>query len=628
MPSVDTLRRPPGRPHGGAVPRSFDWTRTMYEEPSCQVVRRCGHRIRISLAVALAGARAALWYNTSHRWNISCTGGRGAGTTPDVGPRATVSSRVDRDLDLLCRPEMARMMSDRSAERPAAWGARARDAATQQLRRAWHGERHHPTRGKRSWISVSESLLRTTLLAVPIGVVAGLGSAAFYYAWLGATRFFLVDIVGIGYPLAGAPPGGVVVWPSSPLRILLLPAVMLLGGLVVGLIIDRGSWEVAGHGTDEAIRGFHSGGGRVRKRVPLLKLVASALTLGTGGSGGREGPAAQIGSGFGAWWAGLLNLSAKERRIALATGLGAGVGAIFRAPLGGAIYAAEVLYIQDFEPDVFVPSIVASVVSYSVFGLFFGFSTLFALPAAGVSWNVGQIPLYALLGLVCAVAGVGFIRLFRATERKMAGTGWPYRVRVPLGMGLAGGAMVATYFLLPWGNHFAALSAINVGYGFVQAAMFGQIGLTTLIPLAIVALTVAVLLRMATTCLTVGSGGAAGLFGTSVVVGALIGVEIGAIFHSLLPGVVPVAAISAFAIVGMMTFFGGVSKAPLAVLVMVVEMTGSYTLLVPAMLAIFVAYVGTGPYHIYEQQVGSRLDSPAHREEYAEYLRSAPVGPP
>ena len=508
------------------------------------------------------------------------------------------------------------------------WWERTRAAATGRIRRLWREARHHPTRGKRSWVAVSENLLRASLLAVPIGLVAGLGSAAFYEAWLEATRFFLVGIVGIGYPLAGAPPGGVVVWSSSPIRILLLPLVMILGGLVVGFLIDQWAWEVAGHGTDEAIRAFHSGGGRVRVRVPLLKLVAAALTLGTGGSGGREGPAAQIGSGFGSWWAGLLNLSPRERRVALATGLGAGVGAIFRAPLGGAIYAAEVLYIQDFEPEVFFPAIIASVVSYSVFGLFFGFATLFALPVGGVGWNLGQIPLYAFLGLICAAVGVGFVRLFRATERKMEATGWPYRVRVPLGMGVAGGAVVAVYYGLPWGNHFAALSSINVGYGFVQAAMLGQIGLSTLVPIALVALTAAILLRMATTCLTVGSGGAAGLFGTSVVVGALLGVEVGAVFHSLLPGVVSVAAISAFAIVGMMTFFGGVSKAPLAVLVMVVEMTGSYSLLVPAMLAIFIAYIGTGPYHIYREQVPSRLDSPAHREEYVRYLKEeAPPAP-
>ncbi|HTW56281.1 MAG TPA: chloride channel protein [Thermoplasmata archaeon] len=504
------------------------------------------------------------------------------------------------------------------APRPPGFGSRAHSAFV----RGWHRlHRSQSNGGPRSWVSVSQTLVRSALLAIPIGVVAGLGSAAFYFLWLESTRFFLEGIVGIGYPYAGAPPNGVVVWSSSFPRILLLPLVMAGGGLATGWIVARWAPEVAGHGTDAAIQSFHEQGGRVRRRVAFLKTIASALTLGTGGAGGREGPSGQIGGAFGSWWADSLGLSDRERRIALATGLGAGVGAIFRAPLGGAIYSAEILYIQDFEPDVFFPAIVASVISYSIFGVLFGFSTLFALPAGGVSWNVEQIPLYALLGLVCAAAGVGFIRFFRSTEDRFRAIRGGPLLRIPLGMAIAGVAVLAVYFLLPWGNHFAALASIDVGYGFVQAAMLGQIGVVTLVPLALIALSVAIVLRAATTSLTVGSGGAAGLFGTSVVIGALVGVEIGAAFHTLLPSVVSAGEISAFAIVGMMTFFGGVSKAPLAVLVMVAEMTGSYDLLVPAMLAIFIAYIGTGPYHLYEEQRATRLDSPAHRDEYVALLR-------
>ena len=508
-----------------------------------------------------------------------------------------------------------------SSAPPSRWGR-----ARRLFNRGWHLLHHSRSKeAPRSWVSVSQTLARSAMLAVPIGVVAGLGSAAFYLLWLETTRFFLEGIVGLSYPFAGAPTGGVVVWSSDFPRILLLPLVMAAGGLATGFIVARWSPEVAGHGTDATIQAFHENAGRVRRRVPFLKVIASALTLGTGGAGGREGPSGQIGGAFGSWWADALGLSDRERRIALVVGLGAGVGAIFRAPLGGAIYAAEILYIQDFEPDVFFPAIVASVVSYSIFGGIFGFSTLFALPAGGLAWSVGQIPLYALLGLICAVSGVAFIRFFQSSERRFRSIPGGPLLRIPLGMLIAGIGVVAVYFLLPWGGHFAALASIDVGYGFVQAAMLGQIGVVTLVPLALVALTVAVVLRATTTSLTVGSGGAAGLFGTSVVIGALIGVEIGAAFHTLLPALVSVGEISAFAIVGMMAFFGGVSKAPLAVLVMIAEMTGSYTLLVPAMLAIFIAYIGTGPYHLYEEQRATRLESPAHREEYVALLRSEPA---
>lgn len=474
--------------------------------------------------------------------------------------------------------------------------------------------------GSGGWSQVSSDLIHWVTVAVPIGIVAGLGAASFYFLWIEATRFFLEFLVGMTYPLAGLPTTGAVVWQSEFPRILILPAVMAAGGLGAGAIAQWLAPEVAGHGTDETIAAFHQSGGRVRARVPLLKMLASALTLGTGGSGGREGPASQIGGGFGSWWATLLRLDDRDRRIALATGLGAGVGAIFRAPLGGAIFSAEIMYTGDFEPTVFVPSIIASVVSYSIYGAFYGFGTLFGAPA-GLAWAPAQVPLYALLGLVCAGVGVIFVRLFWGTKRRLDESRWPLSVRAGLGAGVAGLAIVLVYVLVPWENHFAALSAVNVGYGFVQAAMLGQVGLTTFAPLALLALAIAIALRMGTTSLTVGSGGAAGLFGTCVVIGALIGSAIGALFHWLVPSLVDVTAISAFAIVGMMAFFGGISKAPLAVLVMVVEMAGSYSLLAPAMIAIFIAYVATGRHHLYIAQVPTRLDSPAHRGEYFDYLQ-------
>lgn len=471
------------------------------------------------------------------------------------------------------------------------------------------------------WSRVSQDLIHWVTVAVPIGIVAGLGAALFFFLWTESTQFFLGYIVGIGYPIAGNPTtGSTVVWSSEFPRILLLPVVMTLGGLGTGLIAQKLAREVAGHGTDDTIAAFHNAAGRVRVRVPFLKILASALTLGSGGSGGREGPTSQIGGGFGSWWATLLRLDDRDRRIALATGLGAGIGAIFRAPLGGAIFAAEIMYTGDFEPTVFVPAIIASVVGYTVYGSFYGFSTLFASPS-GLSWTPGQVPLYALLGILSAGVGVVFVRMFWRTKRRFDRIPWPQTFKTAAGAGASGVAILVVYFLIPWQGHFAALSAVNVGYGFVQAAMLGQVGLTAFAPLALVALGVAVALRMISTSLTVGSGGAAGLFGTCVVIGALLGSSIGSAFHWLVPAIVPVAAISAFSIVGMMAFFGGISKAPLAVLVMVVEMAGSYTLLAPAMIAIFIAYVATGRHHIYVAQVPTRLDSPAHRGEYFDYLK-------
>src|SRR5690606_19072851 len=154
-----------------------------------------------------------------------------------------------------------------------------------------------------------------------------------------ATDLFLGRLAGYRPPLplgeggTGAAPGAAVPW--------LVPLVVAGGGVLSGLIVARLAPEAEGHGTDAALRAVHRDAGRVRRRIPLVKLVASAITIGSGGSGGREGPSAQISAGFGSALADWLRLSAQDRRIAVAAGMGAGIGAIFRAPLGGALMAAE-----------------------------------------------------------------------------------------------------------------------------------------------------------------------------------------------------------------------------------------------------------------------------------------------
>ena len=137
---------------------------------------------------------------------------------------------------------------------------------------------------------------------------------------------------------------------------------------MAGWLTWRYAPEASGHGTDSAIDAFHNKRGEIALRVPIIKAIASAITLGTAGSAGREGPIAQIGAGFGACLATWLKLSARDRRILLAAGMGAGVGAIFRAPLAGALFAGEILYRDaELEADVIMPAAVASTIAYSIF---------------------------------------------------------------------------------------------------------------------------------------------------------------------------------------------------------------------------------------------------------------------
>ncbi len=469
---------------------------------------------------------------------------------------------------------------------------------------------------------VYRDLARWVVIAVPIGIVAGLGAALFYYLITVVSTIFLTQLSGLTLPVEGSL--GNLGWSSSLPRLLFLPGIMILGGLVVGLMTWRLAPEVAGHGTDAAIRAFHRRAGKVRLRVPILKTIASAITLGTGGSGGREGPVAQIGGGFGSLWADLVGLGDRDRRIALATGMGAGIGAIFRAPLGGAVYAAEILYTGDFEPDVFVPGIIASVVAYSIYSTIFGFHTLFATPGALASYafDPSRLPLYAILGIVCGGVGLFFTLTYHRTEAWITSAKWPGYLRPAVGAALAAGVFLGAYFAFPQQSHFAALSTLSVGYGFVQVAMLGQLAQGTFTIQVVVILLAAVFLRIGMTSFVVGSGGSAGLFGTSVVVGALLGTAVGGAFHTLFPMLVPLPVVAVFSIVGMMSFFGGISKAPLGVLIMVVEMAGGYTVLPAAMLSIFVAYVVTGRSHIYSEQLPSRIQSPAHLQEYRNYFLS------
>ncbi len=197
---------------------------------------------------------------------------------------------------------------------------------------------------------------RWLLLGSVVGVISGLGAILFQSMLVYVKEFSIVHLMGLS-PMS---PGGehealhFTLGKFNPYLIVLLPAI---GGLLAGFIIFKFAPEAEGHGTDEAIKAFHRKRGKIRPAVPIVKLVASVISIGTGGSGGREGPIAQIGAGFGSFLATRLNLDTKTRRWLLAAGMGAGIGSIFRAPLAGAIFAAEVLYSSaEVEAEVLITS--------------------------------------------------------------------------------------------------------------------------------------------------------------------------------------------------------------------------------------------------------------------------------
>ena len=449
-------------------------------------------------------------------------------------------------------------------------------------------------------------LRKWVVLGAVIGVISGLGAALFFLALEAGTRFFLGTLAG----LVPASPLGEGAQPiTDAARPWALPFVVGLGGLLSGIIVFRLAPEAEGHGTDAAIAAFHHGARRIRARIPLVKLVASAITIGSGGSGGREGPTAQIGAGFGSFLARVLDLDARDARIAVSSGMGAGIGAIFRAPLGGAVLAAEIPYREDVESEALVPAFVASIVAFSIFGALVGFAPIFGRVAGAGFTDPRQLAYYALIGIAAGVVGRLYIGGFYGLTRWFAG--WP--IPRELRPAIAGFGVGCIGIALP--------GALGTGYGWVQAGL----DRTTLLGLPLWVVLALPFAKILATSLSVGSGGSGGIFGPGMVIGGLLGAGIWRLLEPIAPGL-PVDP-SPFVIVAMMALFGSVAHAPLAVMLMVAEMTDSLAMLGPAMLAIGLATLIVGDRSIYTSQLRSRAESSAHRFRFALPLMGAiPAG--
>lgn len=438
---------------------------------------------------------------------------------------------------------------------------------------------------------------RWLLLGTLIGIVAGVGAIVFYSAIALCTHLFLG--VGAGFfPPNPASEGAAGIRPIA--RPWLLPIITTLGGLVTGIIVNTLAPEAEGHGTDAAIEAFHEKGGRIRARIPLVKMIASAITIGSGGSAGREGPTAQISAGFASWLGDLLHLDDHDRRIAIAAGIGSGIGAIFKAPFGGALLSAEILYKRDFESDAIFPSFIASVVGFSIYGLWAGWTPIFGVGGHFTFDHPFNLVAYLLLGICAGVVGL----LYPATLYRIRDLFKTWRIPRPLKPAI-GGLLVGLIGL-------ALPQALGMGYGYVQFGVNSDFA-----HMAGWLLAVLVFVKILTTSLTIGSGGSGGVFGPGMVIGGFLGGALWSLLNTVAPSLVVGMPAGAFVVVGMCGFFGGIAKAPLAVILMVAEMTGEYSLIVPAMLTTMVAYLITGDTSIYEKQVPTRMDSPAHKDDFA-----------
>jgi CIC family chloride channel protein len=438
---------------------------------------------------------------------------------------------------------------------------------------------------------------RLLLEVVVLGIIGALAARLFTWMLRLSGTIFLGWIAG--YQPPGLPnDGGVLRATIGPHGLWLIPLSTTLGGLISGFLVYTFAPEAEGHGTDAAVAAFHRTAGYIRARVAPVKMVASAITIGSGGAAGREGPIALITAAMGSLYATLLKRSEKERSTLLLAGMAAGLSAIFRTPIGTAVFAIEVLYGgMEFETGALLYTLVASGVAYTVNSIFVGFQPLFSLKGVApphLSQYGWYLAMGALSGLVATILPMGFYKM-RDAFHKLPIPPWTKPALGGLGVGLLA-------LKLP--------QVLGGGYGWIQLAMRGELALTLLLLL--------VGAKLLAFALTVSSGGSGGVFAPSLFVGAMLGGACATLFHQ--PSAI-------FVVVGMAAVFGAAARVPIATMLMVTEMAGGYQLLVPAGSAVMVSYLlqlqlsrGLKYGSLYEAQVPFREDSPAH---YLDHIRVA-----
>jgi len=402
--------------------------------------------------------------------------------------------------------------------------------------------------------------------ALLVGVLSGLVVVAFR---------FLIDL-GFAWVLDPAAASG------RRALLFFLPAV---GALLGYLLIRRFDSLEHARGTDSAILAFHRRCGYVPPAVLPVKSVASVLTVASGGSAGYEGPVTLLGAACGSLVASWFGLPARARRILMTAGISAGIAALFQAPLAGAIFGFEVLYS-------ILPCFTAATVAYSIFACFYGWGTLFTMPADIAYENGLRLLPYFVLALVITFGARFYIRAFTTASRDFAALPVPGWVRVALG-GLATGAIG---FLVP--------DVLGTSYPVIQRTLSGEgLAIGTL-------LAVFFAKALATSC-TVGSGGSGGVFAPALVCGGTLGAAVGVAFRALLPESVGIHP-EAFALVGMAGFLAASVRTPMAAIVMVAEISGNHGLLVPAMWVCGISFWLNSGWSLYRSQPHSRETSPVH----------------
>ena len=411
-------------------------------------------------------------------------------------------------------------------------------------------------------------LVRLSGLALIVGVVTGLGAVAFRDLIGLIHNVLFLGQLSFRYDAN-------IFTPPSPwgMFVILVP---VIGALGVTFLVSRFAPEAKGHGVPEVMDAIYYKGGVIRPVVAAVKSLASAIAIGSGAAVGREGPIIQIGSALGSTLGQIVRMPSGQRIILVASGAGAGIAATFNTPIGGVMFAIE-LMMPEVSIATFLPVALATGTATFIGRFFFGPQPAFAVPTlAPLSTDASSaiiLCLYALLGVVIGVAAAGFVRGLHFAEDLFDRIKGRYTRHV-LGMLLVG---VLIYALQ---QRFGQYYVDGVGYATIQAILLGQLS-------AIALLFLLFFCKLLATSLSLGSGSSGGIFSPSLYMGATIGGGFAAMLAALhLP--VPID-IPSFAIVGMGAMVGGGTGAVMTAVTMIFEMTRDYDIVLPMILAVAVS---------------------------------------
>lgn len=408
--------------------------------------------------------------------------------------------------------------------------------------------------------------------AVGIGILAGL-AAVLFRALINIIEKFAF---GGEFDRASALHEGAYIQTIWGVGVFLVPTI---GGLIVGLV-RQAFPEARRQGIAEVMAAVQARGGIIKGRTAWGHALLSAVTVGTGGSSGREGPIGYIGAALGSSFGRRLGFKSRDIKVLLGCGTAAGIAATFNAPLGGVLFAME-LILPEFSTHAFIPVVIATVLGVTVANIFLGDQPAFLLPESFILQSPWELGIYLALGVACGLGGVGFIRTMGWANDLGDRVRLPIWVKPMLGGLLVGLLGLGIFQLIGWSDLFGGNPQYHVfgtGYGTVNALLSGD-STALMIPLLILL----IIAKPLASSITLGSGGGGGVFSASLMQGALYGGVFGILANELWPG--QVAPASAYALVGMGAFYAASGRATLTTIVLLTELTDGYEIVMPIMFA-------------------------------------------